>query len=52
MLGEPGELLKIALCETQRDSRLDLGEEDLGKEQPMFTDMAAVAIVTKFLYRD
>lgn len=50
MLGEPGELLKFALCEPQKVSRLDLGEEDLGKEQLMFTNMVAVAIVTEFIH--
>lgn len=42
--------MKFALCEPQKVSRLDLGEEDLGKEQLMFTNTVAVAIVTEFIY--
>lgn len=42
--------MKFALCEPQKVSRLDLGEEDLGKEQLMFTNMVAVAIVTEFIH--
>lgn len=52
MLGELGELLKIALCEPQRAMRLDLGEEDLGKEQLMLTSMATAVIEAELIYKD
>lgn len=52
MLGGPGDLLKIALCKPQIAARLNLGEEDLGKEQLTFTGMVALRIATKFIYKD
>jgi len=44
--------LKIALCGPQRATRLDLGEEDWGKEQLTFTSVVAVGIVTEFIHKD
>lgn len=52
MPGELGELLKMALCEPQRTMRLDLGEEDLSKEQLMLTSMATTVIEAELVYED
>lgn len=45
-------MLRIGLCEPQRDVTPDLGEEDLSKKQLTFTSMVAVGIATEFIHKD